>query len=155
MSFVNYHASPLTFLSPIVVLPLNISFITFDEFYLENTTFKSVPFTFVADIPAMIEIKNTYSIDALLGSQNSFFRLNGVNNFIFQNHTIVNSGSIDESDYSYFFEIFYIKIENSVTSLIQDISFMNSTNTLMTVNGILGETDSLKQLILNNVAYRN
>ncbi|CAI2370626.1 unnamed protein product [Moneuplotes crassus] len=153
IKYINYRISSFTRAPSIFTHPLNISTMVFDHFYIENSYFQLFPFIYAPDVAAMIQITNNYFNRTNLDGSNSFFRLTQATNFVFQNNTLLNSGALDEKDFTIFIDMLSLNLQYMDVAVIDQIRFINSSSSFMMISSIVGETDIEKILVAKDISY--
>ena len=156
LNITNYSSVPSLSSSFMLFQSLPYSFVKLEDIYIENCNFNSFPI-FSSVLPlASISIKNGYYKNVTLAFESTFFSFIHMNSFIFQNHTIVDSGSHKVTDVkSNFVNIGALYLDTMALGVFEGLTFINSEVSVFKIAGMLGSPTNLKVISLTNLNYKD
>lgn len=132
----------------------DFSVLNIEEIYINNSTFSSSPFLESNTAPAQINIKNINIEETLIGEDSSLFSFNDIKSFLFEDITIQKTESYNFNDgNSRLFRMKSLQADASEMSEINNIVFLNSSVSLITLESISGSPSEKVTVLMKNISY--
>lgn len=135
---------------------ISTALISIEGLHIENATFYNEPLFKSYSTPTKIILKDGFYNNIQIDAGSSFYLFNEITDFEINNHTLIDSSSLDSNDItSQFLKIILFSIENTQNSVLKDIKILNFSISLIKIDSVSGNPIAKKVLKVENIKYQD